>query len=55
MIKSLRWPLVLAGMLLSFAAQADSWPSKLIKTVIPYGAGSATDVVPRMILERVSS
>lgn len=56
MIRNLRWPLVLTGVLLSFAAQAaDPWPSKLIKTVIPYGAGSATDVVPRMILERVSA
>ncbi|MBX9709520.1 MAG: tripartite tricarboxylate transporter substrate binding protein [Xanthobacteraceae bacterium] len=34
---------------------AQSWPSKLIKAYIPFGAGSATDVVPRMFFERLSA
>ena len=36
------------------AAQAD-WPTHLIKATIPFGAGSATDVVPRLVFERLSA
>ncbi len=35
-------------------AQAD-WPTHLIKATIPFGAGSATDVVPRLVFERLSA
>ena len=34
--------------------RAQSWPTKPIKVVIPFGAGSATDIVPRIVLEEVS-
>lgn len=36
-------------------AQADTWPSRLIKATIPFGAGSAADVVPRLVFERLSA
>ena len=55
MNKSLRWVCVLAGMLLSSAAHADTYPSKPIKAVNPFGAGSAGDVVPRLFFERLSA
>jgi tripartite-type tricarboxylate transporter receptor subunit TctC len=55
MIVRLKWLPVLATLLISFAAHAESWPSRLIKAVIPYGAGSATDVVPRVVLERIAT
>ncbi|MDB5516082.1 MAG: Tripartite-type tricarboxylate transporter receptor subunit TctC [Tardiphaga sp.] len=51
---------VLAAALMSFAMEFDavradtSWPSKLIKATIPFGAGSATDVVPRLVFERLA-
>jgi tripartite-type tricarboxylate transporter receptor subunit TctC len=35
-------------------AQADGWPSRLIKATIPFGAGSATDVVPRLLFDRLA-
>jgi tripartite-type tricarboxylate transporter receptor subunit TctC len=35
------------------AAKAD-WPDRLIKATIPFGAGSATDVVPRLVFERLA-
>jgi tripartite-type tricarboxylate transporter receptor subunit TctC len=42
-------------LLISCAAQADTmWPSKPIKAVNPFGAGSAGDVVPRLFFERLS-
>jgi tripartite-type tricarboxylate transporter receptor subunit TctC len=59
----------MAGVLMSFAAPADTvqadplqanapqasaWPSRLIKATIPFGAGSATDVVPRLVFDRLA-
>ena len=47
---------VVAGsVLLAAAAQAESWPSHLIKATIPFGAGSAADVVPRVFFDRLSA
>ena len=43
------------SVLLATAAQAESWPSRLIKATIPFGAGSATDVVPRLVFDRLSA
>jgi tripartite-type tricarboxylate transporter receptor subunit TctC len=48
-----RWSCVVASVLVSFAVHADTYPSKLIKAIIPFGAGSATDVVPRIVFERL--
>jgi tripartite-type tricarboxylate transporter receptor subunit TctC len=36
------------------SAFADSWPSKTIKAISPISAGSATDVMSRLVLEKVS-
>jgi tripartite-type tricarboxylate transporter receptor subunit TctC len=52
----LRRSCVVMGLLLSCAAHADTtWPSKPIKAVNPFGAGSAGDVVPRLFFERLSA
>ncbi|WPQ34810.1 Bug family tripartite tricarboxylate transporter substrate binding protein [Achromobacter xylosoxidans] len=51
-----RYPF-LAGLLLSVAAlgaQADSYPSRPIKVVSPFPAGGATDVLTRVLAERMS-
>jgi tripartite-type tricarboxylate transporter receptor subunit TctC len=37
------------------AARADDYPSRLIKATIPFGPGSATDVVPRLFFERFAA
>ena len=56
MNKFWRMSCVLAVILMSGAAQADTnWPSKPIKAVNPFGAGSAGDVVPRLFFERLSA
>ena len=34
-------------------ARAAEWPSKSIRVVVPYAAGSATDLVPRTVFEQV--
>ena len=36
------------------SASADNWPSKPIRAVIPFGAGSATDVIPRLVFEQLA-
>jgi len=39
----------------TWPARADEYPSRLIKAVIPFGPGSATDVVPRLFFERFAA
>jgi tripartite-type tricarboxylate transporter receptor subunit TctC len=53
MKKFLQWSSVAAIVLAASAVHADTYPSKLIKAIIPFGAGSATDVVPRIVFERL--
>jgi tripartite-type tricarboxylate transporter receptor subunit TctC len=43
-----------AVVLASSAAQAETYPSRLIKAVIPFGAGSAADVLPRLVFDRLA-
>lgn len=38
----------------SIAAQADTYPTKPIRAIIPFGAGSATDIIPRIVFEQLS-
>jgi len=33
---------------------AEEWPGHLIKATIPFGAGSAADVVPRLVFDRLA-
>jgi tripartite-type tricarboxylate transporter receptor subunit TctC len=41
------WPMMIGP------AQAAEWPTKSIRVVVPYAAGSATDLVPRTVFEQV--
>lgn len=36
-------------------AHAQSWPAKPIRVVIPFGAGSAVDVFPRIVLDQMGT
>ena len=38
------WPMV---------ARAAAWPTKSIRVVVPYAAGSATDLIPRTVFDQV--
>ena len=46
---------VLAGLSAVAVARADNWPSRPIRATIPFGAGSATDVVPRIVFDQLSA
>ena len=55
-----RWrhvPYVLVAALtgLSLPAAAQTWPTKPIKAFIPFSAGSATDIIPRAVFDRVAA
>ena len=46
--------LAVAGVLSSAApASAQAWPTKTVRIIVPFGAGSATDLVPRAVFEQV--
>jgi tripartite-type tricarboxylate transporter receptor subunit TctC len=55
MNKSLRAICVLISLFAATAVQAEGWPSRLIKATIPFGPGSAADVVPRLVFERLGA
>src|SRR5580693_2994967 len=50
-----RWGFVAGIGVFAAAAHADNWPSHLIKATIPFGAGSAADVVPRVVFDRLAA
>ena len=45
---------VLGLMLAPIEAQAQGWPTKTLRAVVPYGAGSTTDIIPRVVFEQLS-
>jgi tripartite-type tricarboxylate transporter receptor subunit TctC len=51
----LRIALVALAAVVATAATAQSWPEKSIRAFIPFGAGSATDVVPRALFDQLST
>ncbi len=54
MNKSIRAVCVLAAFFVAATAYAQTWPTRLIKATIPFGAGSAADVVPRLLFDRLA-
>ena len=55
MRRSIPLLLVLACLSAAATAQAENWPSRMIRATIPFGAGSAADVVPRLVFDRLSA
>jgi tripartite-type tricarboxylate transporter receptor subunit TctC len=42
-----------SGLPMIGVARAADWPTKSVRVVVPYAAGSATDLVPRTVFEQV--
>jgi tripartite-type tricarboxylate transporter receptor subunit TctC len=55
MRQSIRLICILFSLFAAATARAEDWPSRLIKATIPFGAGSATDVVPRLVFDRLAA
>jgi len=53
-----KWPVLLALLGFALAAPqvaAQTWPAKPLTAIVPYGAGSTTDIVPRLVFDQLSS
>jgi len=35
-------------------AAAETWPTKTLRAIVPVGAGSTTDIIPRLVFEQLS-
>lgn len=44
-----------ASLALIGAARADEWPAKPIRVIVPLSAGSAADIIPRIVFEQLST
>jgi len=53
----LRWLLLISALLFGWGgkAVAQTWPSKPIHAIIAFAAGSATDIIPRVVFEPLSA
>jgi tripartite-type tricarboxylate transporter receptor subunit TctC len=49
-----RTALCCAALTIASTANADTWPSRPIKLIVPTGAGAATDVMARLLADAVS-
>lgn len=45
----------LALTVVSFKAEAQTWPTRSIRVVVPFAAGTITDLVPRLVFDRLSA
>jgi tripartite-type tricarboxylate transporter receptor subunit TctC len=52
---TLAGPAFATPMLPRFAAATQSWPTRPIRAMVPFAAGSSIDVVGRIVLDRLSS
>jgi tripartite-type tricarboxylate transporter receptor subunit TctC len=54
MKRSWLWVPAFALCIVHSTAMAQSWPSKRVQVIVPFTAGSATDIVARMVTQRLS-
>jgi len=50
----MRFAMFLAGMALATAAQAQSWPQKPVRFIVPFPPGGATDISARLVGQELS-
>ncbi len=41
--------------LATMEVRAETWPTKPLKAIVPVGAGSTTDIIPRIVFEQLSA
>ena len=55
MLDSVRTALVAALLLVCSSAAAQTWPSKPIRVVVPFTAGSTTDIIARAVTDKMAA
>lgn len=40
--------------LTTMEAKTEAWPTKPLRAIVPFGAGSTTDIIPRVVFEQLS-
>jgi tripartite-type tricarboxylate transporter receptor subunit TctC len=53
MKRSWMWVLAIAACIAHGEAQAQSWPTKRVTVIVPFTAGSATDIMARTVAQRL--
>ena len=46
-------PALIGAMLAPSAAHAQDWPSRTVKVIVPFGAGSTPDAVARLVADKL--
>src|SRR5262245_58679269 len=54
MRRSWMWVAALAACMVHGEALAQTWPSKRVQVIVPFTAGSATDIMARTVTQRLS-
>jgi tripartite-type tricarboxylate transporter receptor subunit TctC len=54
-LKSLLVAVVGVALSAMSAVRAESWPNSPVRVIVPYSAGSAADIVPRIVFEQMKS
>src|SRR6516165_1745036 len=54
MTRPRQFALIVLGSVLSTVAIAQGWPSRTVKLVVPFTAGSATDIVARTLGQKLT-
>lgn len=49
---SAAWALVATSLLVAGGAQAQAWPSKPVRVIVPFGAGGGTDIQGRLLSKK---
>ena len=54
MIRTCRWLLCIVLLAAASAANAQSWPARPVKIIVPTGPGAATDIIARLMADSVT-
>src|SRR5471030_1962334 len=52
---ALGFAIALAAIAANGSSQADEWPSRPVRAIIPLSPGSAADIIPRIVFEQLSA
>src|ERR1700681_224739 len=50
-----RLAIIVVAIVVNFGSAAETWPTKPIRALVPFAAGSATDIVPRGVFESLGT